>query len=107
MTRIAIATINTEDGRMTIYYNGAHECLTAVDGKYVETLNAVAAPLSLDMAEDMVGKMYSDPCWDLHWIEREPEPANKCWNCWAGRTDVCECFPESCNQYDPIFGGGR
>ena len=27
----------------------------------------------------------------------------KCWNCWAARTDVCECFPESCNQYDPIF----
>lgn len=104
MTRIAIATIDTEDGRMTIYYNGAHEHMTAVDGDYVEPLNAVAAPLSLDMAVDMIGKMYIDPVWDLQWIEREPEPvANKCWNCWAARTDVCECFPESCNQYDPIF----
>ena len=28
---------------------------------------------------------------------------NKCWNCWAARTDVCECFPEDCDQYDPIF----
>lgn len=28
---------------------------------------------------------------------------NQCWNCWCARTGECECQPEGCTHYDPIF----
>lgn len=71
MTHTAIATINTEIGTMTIYYNGAYEALTAEAGETIDTLDT-AAPSSLEDASEIVYALYGRDgagVWGLEWIE--------------------------------------
>lgn len=63
----ALATIETDKGKMTIFYNGAARPLTAENGDIVETLNCI--PVSIAYARYAVSIMYSYGPWDLEWIK--------------------------------------
>lgn len=65
--RKAIATIDTEIGTMTVYYNGAGEEMTAERGEHIEKIGYT--PKSYDDAADAVHAMYSTGPWCLEWIE--------------------------------------
>lgn len=65
--RKAIATIETEIGTMTIYYNGAGEEMTAERGDHVENIGYT--PESYEDATDAVHMMYSTGPWFLEWID--------------------------------------
>lgn len=65
--RKALATIETDEGNMTIFYNGRWQALTAERGDIVETLDFV--PRSLDDAAYAVDMMYSSGPWFLEWLE--------------------------------------
>jgi len=67
----AIATIETEIGTMTIYFNGAREEMTAEKGDTVEEIGC--KPTSEDDAVDAIYAMYKLPCWGLKWIEEVGE----------------------------------
>lgn len=63
----ALATIETEIGIMTIYFNGIGEEMTAEQGEHVEEIGYT--PESLEDAADAVSVMYSSGPWFLEWIE--------------------------------------
>ena len=67
--RKAIATIETENGEMTIYYNGEGNELTAEKENTVEEIGY--KPVSFDDAADAVYMMYGAGTWCLEWIEEE------------------------------------
>lgn len=67
-TRTAIATINTEIGTMTIYFNGANEEVTAELNEVVEEIGC--CPETIVEACDTVYAMYSsNPDWELDLFE--------------------------------------
>lgn len=63
----ALATIETEIGTMTIYFNGTGEEMTAEQGEHVEEIGYT--PESLEDAEEAVSVMYSSGPWFLEWLE--------------------------------------
>lgn len=63
----AFATIETNVGTMTIFYNGAGQAMTAEHGDIVEELDYV--PVSFKDAIDSIHMMYSYGPWDLEWLE--------------------------------------
>lgn len=65
--RKALATIETEIGTMTIYFNGAGEEMTAEKKDHVERIGYL--PKSIDDASDAVHMMYSAGPWFLEWLE--------------------------------------
>lgn len=65
-----IATIETEIGTMTVYFNGIGKDLTAEKDDIVEELNYTSS--SLRKALDAVYAMYSsNPEWDLTMLVEE------------------------------------
>ena len=62
----AIATIETEIGIMTIYYNGEEEPLTAEKDDIIEEIEYT--PESYEDALDAIDSMYKNG-WGLEWIE--------------------------------------
>lgn len=69
--RKAIATIDTENGEMTIYYNGIGQEMTAEKENYVESIGY--KPESFEDASDAVYLMYGTGSWCLEWIEQEDD----------------------------------
>lgn len=68
--RTAIATIETEIGTMTIYFNGIGEEITGEKDDVIETLEY--APTSFIDAVNAVYDMYSSwPGWDLNMLVEE------------------------------------
>lgn len=65
--RKALATIETEIGTMTIYFNGIGEEMTAEQGDYVEEIGYT--PNSYEGAADTVYMMYGSGPWFLEWLE--------------------------------------
>ena len=67
----AIATIETDNGTMTIYFNGSNEYLTAEARNVIEPDDYLieviedAKPDSVDRAVDLVLKLYSSTVWNL------------------------------------------
>lgn len=70
--RKAVATIDTDKGRMTIYYNGAHELMTAeIDGDVEEIEDSL--PGTYADAVQTIAWLYVDPVWELEWIGADEE----------------------------------
>ena len=67
--KTAIATISTDIGTMTIYYNGENEPLTAETADVIEEMEY--APVSIEEAVNIVADLYCHDCWELCWIENE------------------------------------
>lgn len=63
----SIATIETDIGTMTIYYNGENVPLTAEKDETVKELEY--SPASIDGAIKAVEFMYQLPEWSLAWTE--------------------------------------
>lgn len=65
--KTSIATISTDIGTMTIYYNGANEAMTAETADVIDELEY--KPCSMDEATKTVAALYCQDCWELCWIE--------------------------------------
>ena len=65
--RKALATIETEIGTMTIYFNGIGEEMTAEQGYIIEEIGY--KPKSFEDAADAIHAMYSYGPWCLEWLE--------------------------------------
>lgn len=65
----AIATIETEIGTMTIYYNGENEEITAETENVIEEIGY--CPESIEDAREAVYEMYNYYVWELNLFEEE------------------------------------
>ena len=60
----AIATINTDAGTMTIYYNGSGEYMTAERDDIIETIED-GKPSTIDEACELAHNLYRSAEWDF------------------------------------------